>query len=154
MAHLRKSSAVTNAVEPTGADSGAANPRLTDGLLFTVVPGGPRDYARATDGPVRYLAVATGDVLLGYLWASEQEDAAGFVPRAAAGDDGLNASVAWTMELRARKARELLPVQALAELADGVGHANYGWAVAGPEEVAADLAALKALAGQAPPAVE
>ena len=145
---------MTNAAEPQTADSGAPSPRLTDSLLFTVLPGGPRDYARATDGPVQYVAVATGDVLLGYLWASEQEDAAGFVPRAAAGDDGLNASVAWTLELRARKERDLPPVQALAELADGVGHANYGWAVAGSEEVAADLAALKALAGQAPPATE
>ena len=145
---------MTNAAEPQTADSGAPSPRLTDSLLFTVLPGGPRDYARATDGPVQYVAVATGDVLLGYLWASEQEDAAGFVPRAAAGDDGLNASVAWTLELRARKERDLPPVQALAELADGVGHANYGWAVAGSAEVAADLAALKALAGQAPPAAE
>lgn len=130
-------------------DGGWDSPRLSEELEFTLQPGGPRDYAGATDGPIRYVSVADGGgVLLGYLWAAQEEDAAGFVPRAAVGGDAMNAWVDWTMELRARKERDLTPVQALAELSDGVGHANYGWVVAGSEESATGSAALQELAGQ------
>lgn len=41
-------------------------------------------YPDVTDGPVRYSPVISGEgVVLGYLWASPTEDAAGFVARAA-----------------------------------------------------------------------
>ncbi|WP_329566915.1 hypothetical protein [Kitasatospora sp. NBC_01266] len=87
-------------------------------------------------------------VVLGYLWAAEHDDAAGFLPREEAGDFADNAWVSWIGELRERKQRDLTPVQALAELSDGVGHANYGWVVAGSEATAPSLDALNQIAGQ------
>ncbi|WP_329566913.1 hypothetical protein [Kitasatospora sp. NBC_01266] len=87
-------------------------------------------------------------VVLGYLWAAEHDDAANFLPAVAAGIPGRQAKGAWKTELRERKQRDLTPAQALAELSDGVGHANYGWVIPGSEANAPTLDALKAIAAQ------
>ncbi|MFF5260123.1 hypothetical protein ACFY4C_14330 [Actinomadura viridis] len=60
----------------------------------------PASYALDTDGPIRYLPVVKGDVVLGYVWASVEGDAAMYLPREDAGMDGANAANAWIPRLR------------------------------------------------------
>jgi hypothetical protein len=79
----------------------------------------PDEWPWTTDGPVRYVAVHHGDLLLGYLWAAEDDQAAGFVPAASAGDAGDNAGVAWVGLLREAKASGLRPLDTLRHWADG-----------------------------------
>ncbi|WP_329566917.1 hypothetical protein [Kitasatospora sp. NBC_01266] len=126
-----------------------SSPGLYDDLQMKLSPGGPRDYADATDGPVRYALVANADgVVLGYLWAAEQDDAADFLPRPAAGIPARQAAGTWVTQLRHGKQRDLTPVQALAELAGFAGNINSGRVVPGSEATAPSLDALNQIAGQ------
>ncbi|GAA3969156.1 hypothetical protein GCM10023085_59350 [Actinomadura viridis] len=126
--------------------------RLTEDIAFRQVGPAPDGYAARTGGPVRYLAVgdAAGTVL-GYLWAAEGEEAAGFVPREAAGADALNESVAWTLELRDAKSRGVPAARLLAEfgrarlpVAARARHA--GQVIGGSEARVPGLDALRELA--------
>ncbi|WP_021598003.1 MULTISPECIES: hypothetical protein [Actinomadura] len=63
-------------------------------LHFELPPG----YDLTTDGPVRYLPVVEGDLVLGYLWAGGA--AALFLPRADAAAPGGDAMGAWVQRLR------------------------------------------------------
>jgi len=108
----------------------------------------PATYPRTTDGPVRYAPVSAGGRVVGYLWVAADGDAADFMPRDDAGDDGLNADVAWVTRLRASRKRKQTAAEAfdhwVAEGADG--------ATIGPPSSAPDLGALRALATRpAPP---
>ncbi|WP_396445968.1 hypothetical protein [Actinomadura sp.] len=58
----------------------------------------PPSYDVTTDGPVRYLPVAQGDLVLGYLWTGGT--AAMFLARADAGAPGGDAAGAWVLRLR------------------------------------------------------
>ncbi|XVQ10059.1 hypothetical protein ACQP1W_47355 [Spirillospora sp. CA-255316] len=60
----------------------------------------PPSYDLETDGPVRYLPVVKGSVLLGYLWASVAGGAAFYMERKDAGIDGVNAGGPWIVRLR------------------------------------------------------
>ncbi|MGK5530599.1 hypothetical protein [Streptomyces sp. URMC 129] len=121
-------------------------PRMTEDLRPTVA-GGPEHYARTTERLVRYARVAAEDGgVLGYLWWADADAAAGYVPRAAGGDDAYNAGVAWTRRLRACKARGLAPSQAVAELTAAGGGTRIGHVVAGSESETTGLAALRELA--------
>jgi hypothetical protein len=120
--------------------------RATEDLHFGRAEG-PASYAYTASGPVRYVVVATADDVLGYLWASDADDAAGFEPRAGAGDDAVNAGVFWYQELRRAKARGLRPSQAVAALAAaGAGGARVGRAVGGSEGEAPSQSALATIA--------
>jgi hypothetical protein len=113
--------------------------------------GGPEDYAYNTEGPVRYLAVASDSGTLGYLWASDEDNAAGFEPRPGAGGDAFNAAVSWRGKLREAKNRGRTPTQALVDLAADPGTATMGRAVPGSEAEASSLRALRELAGKPEP---
>jgi hypothetical protein len=56
-------------------------------------------YPEGAAGPVRYLTVARRHTALGYVWASEDGLAAGYVPRAAAGRAGEAAAGLWRLWL-------------------------------------------------------
>ncbi|GAA4880955.1 hypothetical protein [Kitasatospora terrestris] len=131
---------------------GWGNERLNEDMQFSVVPGGPARYVHTTDKAVEYVTVAREDGVLGYLWACDADDAAGWQVRPAGGDDAYNAGVSWTMRLRDPKARGLTPSQALAELAASPGNPQIGRVVAGSRATASGLAELRELAGanQAP----
>ncbi|MEV4437879.1 hypothetical protein AB0K09_02500 [Streptomyces sp. NPDC049577] len=73
----------------------------------------PDDYARHTGTAVAYVPVIQEGVVLGHLWASPTDDAAGFVPAPAAGAAGLNAGVRWIGRLRQAKAEGLTALEAL-----------------------------------------
>lgn len=70
-------------------------------------------YPFLTDAAVRYLPVVHGRTVLGYLWASETEDAAFFVKRTDAGVDGTYAEGKWITRLREAEKSGLSPLQAL-----------------------------------------
>lgn len=78
---------------------------------------GPDTYAPTTGGPVRYAPAVSGDgIVLGYVWASEAEDAAGFVERAAAGTvNATNAAAVWRRRLARAHDRGLPALRALRE---------------------------------------
>lgn len=114
-------------------------------LEFKPVSGPPR-YRNTASGPVRYAVVANRDGVIGYLWASDADDGAGYEWRRAAGDVAANAGVPWYQKLRAAKAEGLAPSQALARLAATAGDPATGWVVPGSEGTAPSLAALKELA--------
>src|SRR4051794_6095617 len=94
-------------------------------LQFKPVNPRPR-YANTANGPVRYLAVANQNGVIGYLWASDPDDAAGYEYLRSAGDDAANAGVPWYQRLRAAKAAGLPPSQALDRLAAEPGDPTIG----------------------------
>lgn len=128
---------------------------------------GPSAYVDHTDGPVSYCPAVSGDgTVLGYLWASEADDAAGFVERAAAGTvNASNAAGAWRRRLRRAHARGLPALGALREwigedpaaghdpdLAEPAATTHPEWRLAGAlppssERQAPGLKALCRLAG-------
>ncbi|MGW1737112.1 hypothetical protein [Streptomyces sp. NPDC001937] len=124
------------------------NPRFDEDLHFERSDG-PPDYAYRTDGPVRYFAVAddTGTVL-GYVWGNDQDDAAAWEPRPAAGPKAFNGGFLWEMKLREFKARGTTPTAALTEMFRDSGDIESSRVVPGSLAEAPTLAALKELAGE------
>ncbi|MBG0855259.1 hypothetical protein I2W78_26270 [Streptomyces spinoverrucosus] len=122
------------------------NPRFDDDVWFRQVDGPPR-YARDTDGPVAYLSVAdrTGTVI-GYVWANDEDVAAGWVTPPGLSPNAVNAGGRWLRALRGGKARELAPTALLAELAQGTNDCEQSHAVPGSLTEAPSLAVLKELA--------
>lgn len=119
---------------------------MTDEPRFETV-WAPDGWPWTTDGPVRYVPAVDDGGLLGYLWAAESDDAAGFVPAAAAGDRGDNADVAWVGRLRAAKASGLTPLGALRHWAGRTpDDARCGRVPRDAEARAASLAELRRLA--------
>ncbi|MFF0291956.1 hypothetical protein [Streptomyces sp. NPDC005262] len=92
------------------------HPRFEEDLHFKHIAGPPR-YNRVARGPVQYVRVAadTG-VVIGYVWASDEDDAAGWVTPPGLGATEINAGAAWLRKLRDAKAREIAPTALLAEL--------------------------------------
>ena len=123
------------------------NPRFDEDVHFNLVSPGPPRYRTWTDKPVRYFTVGDkeGDAALGYLWASDEDDAAAWVPRKAAGGRALAEGGHWHARLQEAKGRGILPSQALAEmLSDPEG--NRGRALPGSLSDAPNAGVVKALA--------
>ncbi|WP_052809290.1 hypothetical protein [Streptomonospora alba] len=128
------------------------SPRLTEDVHFHPV-GRKRGYPSESSGPVRYRTVArgSGGAVLGYLWYSDAEGAAGHVPHAATGDDAFNAGTFWYGRLAAAGDRGLAPSEAVAEFEEhGVGSGGSGWIVPGSEAEAPSLLRLRLSAGVRP----
>ncbi|WP_030623081.1 hypothetical protein [Streptomyces sclerotialus] len=85
--------------------------------LRSSIPPSEDEYPETTDHPVRYFTVQRGDQILGYLWASVGEEAAGYEPRTAAGDEAFEAGSEWLLRLREAHARGLTALAALDWLA-------------------------------------
>lgn len=83
-------------------------------------------FADQTQKPVAYVSVIRDQTVLGYLWANDEDQAAGFIPRPSAGDDAFNAGVAWSQRLREAKAHGLTPSRALSEPASLGGNTRIG----------------------------
>ncbi len=117
-------------------------------MWFNQVSPGPSRYQGRTEKPVQYFAVVgkRDGVVLGYVWAGDEDDAAAWEPRQAAGPRALMEGSGWFHRLEEAKGRGILPSQALAELlADPEG--NRGRALPGSLAEAPTLAVVKALAG-------
>jgi hypothetical protein len=127
---------------------------MTEDLTLRVVSG-PPSYKGITEKAVEYIAIANqSDVIVGYLYANDEDDVVGWQPRPAAGNDAHSTYYRWMMMLRDCKARGLPPSAALEELVRvGVDHPEKprSHVAAGPRQQAASLAALKEIAGALPP---
>ncbi|MER6715546.1 MULTISPECIES: hypothetical protein [unclassified Streptomyces] len=101
-------------------------------------------YGITTEGPVVHLSVtdSTGTVI-GYVWANDEDDAAGWVVPPGLSANAVNAGGRWVRALRAGKARQLAPTVLLAELARGANDGRQSHAVPGSLCEAPTLAALK-----------
>ncbi|GAA3304148.1 hypothetical protein [Streptomyces cinereospinus] len=94
------------------------NERFNEDVHFNLVSPGPPRYRTYTDKPVRYLTVVDKQdgVVLGYVWANDEDDAAAWEPREAAGPRAFSEGSIWHARLEGAKGRGILPSQALAEL--------------------------------------
>ncbi|MFF8713746.1 hypothetical protein ACF07T_20270 [Streptomyces sp. NPDC015184] len=85
---------------------------------FTRAPGfGRIGYARSADGEVQYVPVHGEHGLLGYLWASDAENAASFEPRDVGDEESYEAGLLCLDRLRSAHDRGLPPSRVLTELA-------------------------------------
>jgi hypothetical protein len=125
------------------------NRRLEEDLRFEAKPGGSPRYSPTTGKPVQYLTVADkADTVIGYVWANDEDDAAGWEVRKAGGDDAFNKGARWARKLHDAKARELAPTDLLAELARGTNDSEQSHAVPGSLAEAPTLAALREMASR------
>ncbi|MEV0531086.1 hypothetical protein [Kitasatospora sp. NPDC050463] len=127
---------------------------LGEDMQMRLVEGGPVDYTFRTDKPVEYVAVANeANGILGYLWACDADDAAGWEGRLAAGAIAMNGSRYWYGRLREAKTRGLQPSLALAELSTDTEGGWSGHLVPGSRAIAASVSELreKARDGWEPP---
>ncbi|MFK4067504.1 ADP-ribosylglycohydrolase family protein [Streptomyces sp. NPDC029674] len=91
------------------------NPRFADDVAFSQVSG-PAEYARETARPVRYVAVSDDrGTVTTYVWACDEDDAAGWIVRGDADLRAVNDS-RWMRRLREGKARGVPPTAVLDEL--------------------------------------
>ncbi|MFJ7944436.1 hypothetical protein ACIQ6K_12430 [Streptomyces sp. NPDC096354] len=78
---------------------------------------GPPGYNRVAQGPVQYVRVAADSgVVIGYVWADDEGEAAGWVTPPGLGAAEINVGAAWLRKLRDAKARDIAPTALLAEL--------------------------------------
>lgn len=119
--------------------------RFEEDLQFKQVAG-PETYSVTTEGPVVYLSVAdrTGTVI-GYMWANDEDDAAGRQYRRAGGDEAFNMGALWATEFHEAKEQGLTPSAALAKMTCAYGPEDPGDIVPGQ---APNLQALKELAAE------
>ncbi|MGW1737114.1 hypothetical protein [Streptomyces sp. NPDC001937] len=124
------------------------HPRFEEVLQFKHIAGPPR-YNRVARGPVQYVRVASNTgVVIGYVWANDEDDAAGWVTPPGLGAAEINAGAAWLRKLRDAKAREIAPTALLAELIRDTSDIGSSHVVAGSQAETPTLAALKELAGK------
>ncbi|WP_173055234.1 hypothetical protein [Phytohabitans houttuyneae] len=101
-------------------------------------------------GAVSYHRVTRGGETLGYLWASDVDDAAGWLDSTAAGAGGWNAGTPWLRRLAAAKGDGHPPAEALRHLAELPADERAG-VVDGPVAEAGSLAELTATAATSGP---
>ncbi|WP_330349798.1 hypothetical protein [Streptomyces sp. NBC_00582] len=94
------------------------NPRFDEDVHFNLVSPGPPRYRTRTDKPVRYVTVVDkqGGAVLGHVWANDEDDAAAWEPRQAAGGRALAEGGHWHARLEEAKGRGVPPSRALAEM--------------------------------------
>jgi hypothetical protein len=125
------------------------NERVNADLQLKVVRGTPRYEFRAS-GPVEYVPVKRDRdgvaELLGYLWFSDLESAAGYVADQALSPESDNLGMVWIEHLAHAKAEGAAPsaaVQSFDTLPDGPG----GHVILAEQATAPSLRDLRAAAG-------
>jgi hypothetical protein len=124
------------------------NPRFAEDMWFEEAPGGPPRYRDRSDKPVHYFTVVDkqGGAILGYVWACDEDDAAAYRPRQAAGGQAINEGISWITRLREAKARGIRPSQALADFLADPEPPGRGRPLPGSLTDAPNAAAVEALA--------
>ncbi|MFD8404566.1 hypothetical protein ACFV1G_07765 [Streptomyces anulatus] len=90
---------------------------------FTHAPGfGRIGYKRSAAGEVLYIPVTGSRGVLGYLWASDAEQAASFEPQDVGDNESYQSGLTWLSRLRSAHDRGLSPSEALAELTAPLDH--------------------------------
>ncbi|MGW2888284.1 hypothetical protein ACWDDN_23695 [Streptomyces griseoruber] len=85
--------------------------------LRSLLPPSQEEYPETTELPVRYFTVQDKGETLGYVWASSEDNAAGFEPRTAAGERAFEAGREWLLKLREAHGRGLAAASVLSWLA-------------------------------------
>ena len=118
---------------------------MTEDLAMHQVSG-PLRYTSRTNGPVEHIALATvqGE-LMGYIYACDEDAAAGWQAAAGASPAAQNLAAPWIRMLHDAKKRGLKPSAALDEMLRAV--VPHSQAVPGSRTISVSLAALKKLAG-------
>ncbi|CAL9300628.1 hypothetical protein [Streptomyces sp. SudanB91_2054] len=116
--------------------------------LRQLLPPSEGEYEEITDHPVCYFTVRRGDQVLGYVWASVGEDAAGFEPRTAAGNAAFDAGAEWVLRLREAYEEGLSAIDALGWLARVPVRPEMGCIVEDTPQQAESLDALEDLSGR------
>ncbi|WNM35148.1 hypothetical protein RKE30_34675 [Streptomyces sp. Li-HN-5-11] len=124
------------------------NPCSAEDMWFEEAPGGPQRYRDWTEKPVQYFTVVDrqNGAVLGYVWAGDEDDAAAYEPRQAAGGRGVNEGSFWIRRLRTAKERGMRPSQVLAEFLADPEAAGKGRPLPGSLADAPNAAAIEALA--------
>lgn len=114
--------------------------------LQPIVSGGPAKYTSKTDKSIDYIALAdeTG-AIIGYIYANDEDAAAGWVPHARATPTQQNMAASWLALLHNARKRGINPTAALDELLIAEP-ANKTRAVEGLRRSLPSIGALKKLA--------
>ncbi|MGW3086133.1 hypothetical protein [Streptomyces sp. NPDC001108] len=119
------------------------NPRFEEDMQLKRVAGPPR-YNRVAQGPVQYVQIADDDGgVIGYVWANDEDDAAGWVTPQGLGAAAINAGAAWLRKLRDAKARGIAPTALLAELVRDTSDIRGSGVVPGSRSESPSLAEFK-----------
>ncbi|MEV7235227.1 immunity 49 family protein [Streptomyces sp. NPDC051020] len=122
------------------------NPRFEEDMRFKRIAG-PLRYNRVAQGPVQYVRVAADNgVVIGYVWANDEGEAAGWVVPPGLGAAEINAGAAWIRKLRDAKARDIVPTALLAELIRDTSDIQGSRVVPGSPAECTTLDELKELA--------
>ena len=124
------------------------NPRFDEDVHFNLVKPGPPRYRNRTDKPVRYFTVADkeGGAALVYVWAGNEDDAAAWEPRQAAGPRGLMEGLGWFNRLEKANGRGIRASQAIEEMLAEPATGKYGRALPDSLTDAPNAAAVETLA--------
>lgn len=117
-------------------------------LLRSRIPASEDEYQETTDHPVRYFTIQRDGQTLGYIWASVADDAAGYEPRTAAGDDAFEAGAGWLLRLRAAHGQGLPALNALDWVAQRPPRPEIGLIAEETPREAASLDVLEELSGR------
>jgi hypothetical protein len=89
---------------------------MTEDLELRQIAGPPR-YTSRTNGPVEHITLATNQgEIMGYIYANDEDTAAGWQADARASPDAQNLVAPWIRMLRDAKKRGLKPSAALDEM--------------------------------------
>ncbi len=109
----------------------------------------PPTYADETSTPVHFLEVTKNGEVVGFLWASPTEHAAGYLPLRYAGLEGINGRGLWLARLSNRFAEGRHPVDAIRYCRRFPYDEYSGWIEPdAPEGVAPSLADLREAANE------
>jgi len=118
---------------------------MTEDLQPRIV-GGPPRYATRTDKPIEHITLAKRDgAPIGYFYANDEDDAAGWVAVAGLSPDGWNLAAPWVRMLHDAKRRGWKPSAVLDEMLRTTN--SYSQVVPGSRARSASLAMLMKIAG-------
>ncbi len=122
-------------------------PRRTD-RLRALLPMDLPQFSAETQGQVDYMEVTADGKLVGFVWAADSDDAAGFEPYTPAGDLACEIAEHWLLRLSKAKARGLSPSQAMRVPASDVGDTAAISTVTGALRHAKTLEEVQDLSGR------
>lgn len=124
---------------PTGPDRHWSAPHVAN----------PPTYAGETSTPVHFLEVTKNGEVVGFLWASPTEQAAGYLPLRYAGLEGINGRGLWLIRLSRCFAERRHPVDAIRYCRSFPYDEYSGWIEPdAPEGIAPSLAELREAANE------
>ncbi|MET8422578.1 hypothetical protein [Nocardia sp. NPDC004860] len=143
---LGKGPWIQDGTSPTGSPDDRSNGW---GPLVSAPPKPP--FPVETTSPLVFYAVTRENTVLGYLWSATTENAADYLPRTAAGADGIAAGGLWKLRLRDAFGAGTSSQEALRQCRNAAPYVYDRFGIIGPdaiEQSAPDLAALRHLAEQ------